>query len=382
MKQLRSQKSQASIHPASLPDFTDEFLKRVPLARAETIPSAWYSNSMFFDVDSAAIFSKTWQGVGYSDRLPNAGDYFLTEIAENPIIILRDDALQLRGFYNVCRHRGGPLATEDGNCPKVLQCKYHGWTYRLNGALRGVPDFNYVELFDKSDFGLVPVNVDVWEGLIFATLNPAPPPLATIFSGMAGRFSPISLDGLQFHSRVTYNIKCNWKIYVDNYLEGYHVPLVHPELNRLLDYRNYVTETFENYSLQYSPLKESNNVYGDNVDEAFYFFVYPNFMLNLFNNRLQVNIVRPISHCETEVIFDYYYKDLTSKRAKKTIAEDIEYSDLVQQEDIDICERVQKGVSSLAYDRGRFSVKRESGVHHFQELLKRSYREWRDEQKG
>lgn len=380
MKQTKPLKNNNSIQPESLADFSEELLSSVPLPRAETIPSAWYTDRNFLDVDNAAVFSKTWQGVGHVDRLPNVGDYFLTEIADNPVIILRDETSQLRGFYNVCRHRGGPLATEDGNCPKVLQCKYHGWTYRLNGELRGVPDFNYVELFHKSDFGLVPINVDIWEGLIFATLNPSPPPLEQVFAGMTERFSPISLAGLHFHSRVTYNIKCNWKIYVDNYLEGYHVPLVHPELNNLLDYRNYVTETFENYSLQYSPLKESSNVYGDNVDEAFYFFVYPNFMLNLFNNRLQVNLVRPVSHDETEVIFDYYYKDVTSERAKKTISEDIEYSDLIQQEDIDICERVQKGVSSLAYDRGRFSVKRESGVHHFQELLKRSYRDWRDAQ--
>ena len=198
-------------------------------------------------------------------------------------------------------------------------------------------------------------------------------PLQSLFKGIAERISPISFTAKQFFHRATYRVNCNWKVYVDNYLEGYHVPYVHPELFKLLDYQNYVTETFEYHSLQHSPFRQKDNPYGSDNDSAFYFFVWPCFMLNVLPNRLQTNLVVPGSHDWCTVIFDYFYDDIASEKAVKMIREDIEYSDKVQQEDIDICQRVQKGLASRAYTRGRFSVEMEQGVYHFQSLLKKAY---------
>lgn len=348
------------------PILREEDLKILPLEIAETIPSSWYTSSDMQKLEVDAIFAKTWQYVGRADQVRKTGDQFIAEIAGESILIVRGKDDVLRGFYNVCRHRGGPLATEDG-CATVLQCKYHGWTYALDGSLRGVPDWDRVELFDKSDFGLVPIRIEVWESLIFANLDNDAKSLAYYIDGIAERIAPINLSKYQFHSRLKYEVNCNWKVYVDNYLEGYHVPIVHPELMKLYDFNEYKTETFGWYSLQYSPLNGEENIYSSGDGDALYYQIFPNLMLNILPGRLQTNLVIPVSAEKCVVYFDYFYAEGTSG-AK--IKDDLEFSDAVQAEDIGICELVQRGLRSRSYDKGRFSVKRENAVHHFQSLLK------------
>jgi len=357
----------------TLPDLSDETLRSVPLERAETIPSSWYIDTRFHEFDREAIFAQTWQGVGHVGQAQRPGDRFPATVAGNPIVVVRDNGGTLRAFYNVCRHRSGPLATCPGNA-SMLQCGYHGWTYRLDGSLRGLPNFDRVELFDRGDYGLVPIHVETWQGLIFVNLAPNPEPLAEAIDGIVERIAPISLETKTFVRRVEYTVDCNWKVYVDNYLEGYHVPLVHPELMTMLEYNNYVTETFPRYSLQYSPLDAGTTLYGTAGGEAFYYFLFPNFMLNILPGRLQTNLVVPLAAERTLVVFDYFYDDVESPEALRIIEDDISCSDRIQREDIEICEHVQRGLRSWAYDRGRFSVACEEGVHHFQTMLKEAYR--------
>lgn len=346
-----------------------------PIERSETIPSRWYTDPSIGVIEQAGIFASTWQHVGHVSQVARPGDYMTALVAGNPVLLVRGKDNVLRGFFNVCRHRGGPLAVDDqGNC-NVLQCKYHGWTYLLDGSLRGVPKWERVDLFDKKDYGLVPVLVEAWEGLLFVNLqNVQPLPLTRIMEGISKRIHPISLQSKKFYKRVTYDVNCNWKVYVDNYLEGYHLPHVHPELCTLLDYQKYVTETREHYSLQYSPFTGKENIYASGDGQAFYYFVFPNFMLNILPNRLQTNVVLPLAHNKTRVSFDYYYDDISSPESLKLMASDLEYSDKIQHEDIVICELVQRGLESMAYDKGRFSVEMEQGVYHFQCMLKRAFR--------
>ncbi len=344
-----------------------------PLARSDTIPAAWQVEPRFDVLDREAVFGRSWQYVGPVSRAGAPGDHFLADVAGNPLIVLRGSDGTLRGFFNVCRHRAGPLAMCDGHAEKVIKCRYHGWTYRLDGSLRGVPSFDRVELFDKRDFGLVPVRLETWEDLVFVNLDAGGRPLAESVAGIVERIAPQRLAGKRFHTRVTYEVKANWKVYVDNYLEGYHVPLVHPELCKLYDYRSYVTQTFEHYSLQYSPLSGDANIYTSGEGDAYYYWIYPNFMLNILPGRLQTNLVVPTGPERCRVVFEYFYDDTESPAARKMIAEDIAFSDDVQREDIEICEHVQRGLASKAYDRGRFSVKFEEGVWHFHALLKRAY---------
>ena len=358
------------------PLFTEEETEILPLNQSETIPSNWCTSEEILNFELQAIFSKEWLLIGHVNQLNETGSYIIGEAVNNPVVVVKDNGNNFRAFFNVCRHRGGPIAIENG-CGKMLQCKYHGWTYTLEGMLRGVPRFDRVDLFDKKDYGLIPLNLEIWEGLIFVNLFDNPGKVNRQLQGISKKIMPYDLKTKQFHTRVVYEVNCNWKVYVDNYLEGYHVPFVHPELTKFLDYKEYKTEIFEKYSLQFSPLNDDFN-YLKKEGGAFYYFFYPNIMFNILPGRLQANIIIPVSFNKTKVIFDYFYDDNISEKALKIIFDDLQYSDKIQKEDIEICELVQKGLESKAYKKGRFSVECEEGVYHFQSLLKKSYKSHRN----
>jgi len=338
---------------------------------AETIPSKWYFDPFIFKTEQHQIFSETWQLVGSESKIPNLGDTLITEIGENPILVSRQPEGKIKAFYNVCRHRGGPLLRKNA-CVKSFQCKYHGWVYNRDGTLRSTREFDGVENFDFENHGLVSIHLESWMGLIFVNLSESPKLLDHYLSGIKERLDPLDFTDYQFHSRESYNIRCNWKVYLDNYLEGYHIPLVHPKLNTVVDYKSYKTELFEYYSLQSCPIDPEISPYGKTelgTDLAYYFTIFPNILLNIAPGRLQTNIVEPTGPTSCVVHFDFYFENPN----KTDLKSDFEFSELVQQEDIQICEDVQRGLESKAYDKGRFSVQSEKGVHHFQSLLKQHF---------
>lgn len=362
---------------AKLPDLSPMQVAIDPLPLAYTIPASWYTHDGFHEADLQMVMAQTWQYVGHLSQLAEPGDALYRTIADNPIVVVCDPEAELgvRAFFNVCLHRAGPLAVRKGCRRATFQCQYHGWTYFLDGMLRGVPDWDRVDLFDKADYALRPVRVAVWQGLIFVDLSGQAPALSEVMAGIETRIQPQSLVDKRFYRRDEYEIACNWKVYMDNYLEGYHIPIVHPELNRILDYRQYVVETAVHYSLQTSPFQAEDNVYsglGAEGHEAFYYTIFPNFMLNIVPGRLQTNHVVPLAANRCLVVFDYFYDEPVLAH-KEAIEAEIAYSDLIQKEDIEVCEQVQMGLQSRAYNQGRFSVKREKGVYHFQSLLKRFY---------
>ncbi len=344
----------------------------LPLEAASTLPGYAYADPEFHAFERETIFAKSWQLVSRAGKLKEPGDHVVAEIAGRPVILVRDEQGTLRGFFNVCRHRAGPLALVDGNA-RQLQCKYHGWTYTLSGQLRAAHEMQEAKAFDKNCIHLDAIEVEEWEGLVFAALRKPDAALQQLMAGIRERIHPIALGEFGFHSRVDYAVACDWKAYVDNYLEGYHLPHVHPGLNKLLDYREYTTQTAEWHSHQHSPLDGEQGPYA--AGEAHYYFIYPNMMLNILPGRLQTNRVLPVAAGRCRVVFDYYYADAVSAAALKMIEEDLAFSDEVQREDIAICERVQQGLESGSYKAGRLSPKRESGVHHFQELVRKAYRE-------
>ena len=362
--------------PAGIaPLLTDEALEEAPLARSKTIPSAWYVHPDFHAFDRDVVMARTWQYVGPAEHVRHHGDFMSDIIAGNPIVVIRDKEGELQAYFNVCKHRGGPLAMEECGHSKVLQCKYHGWTYLLDGSLRGVPRFDRTELFDKKDFGLDAVAVREWQGMIFCCLEPEKaPPFDEVIDGIVERIAPLEMASLDFHQRDRYDVRANWKVYVDNYLEGYHIPLVHPDLCDVLDFRSYQTDVMQHYSLQHSPFRDDDNIYGTPDEQAYYYFIYPNIMLNILPGRLQVNRVDAKGWNACQTVFDYYYTPDILAEDPDRIQADRAFADQVQDEDIDICERVQQGLESRAYDQGRFSYDLEGGVHHFQQCLKRSYR--------
>lgn len=354
---------------------TSKNLQSQTLALATALPAAFYTDASTPKLDAGAVFARSWQWVCHQSQIPDAGDYIVTNIAGLPLIILRSVDGSIKAFHNVCRHRAGPIALCDAKQAKVLRCKYHGWTYGLDGVLKSAPEMNNTENFDVSDIKLPEAKVAIWQGLVFVAADVAPE-FSSVVKGISERLGKQDLSDYVFHHRVSYDVNCNWKVYVDNYLEGYHVPHIHPGLNSLLDYRTYITETAEWYSYQYSPLESSEELYGSG--DALYYFIYPNTMLNILPGRLQTNRVLPIGVDKCRVEFDYYYQIEDGEKAQKRRASDISFSDEVQKEDVDICESVQIGLSSGSYTAGRLNPLRENAVHHFHELLRSAYSQIKD----
>lgn len=349
-----------------------EGLVAQPLSHARALPACYYTDPRMGALDASAVFARSWQLVCHQSQVAGVGDHVVTTISGLPLLIVRSDALTIRAFHNVCRHRAGPVASCDGKGAKALRCRYHGWTYGLDGVLKGAPEMGRTEDFEPSDILLPEVHVQVWQGLVFVATGDAPP-FTDLVAGIDARLGPDrSLDGFEFHHRASWEMDCNWKVYVDNYLEGYHVPHIHPGLNSLLDYRSYVTETAPWYSFQFSPLDSGDDLYGSG--EALYYFLYPNTMLNILPGRLQTNRVLPLGVDRCRVEFDFYYAPATTPEALARRAKDIAFSDEVQGEDVTICEDVQRGLASGSYEPGRLNPLRENALHHFQELLRHAYR--------
>jgi choline monooxygenase len=343
------------------------------LDHALALSSRFYVHPSAPALDARAVFARSWQLVCHQAQLAGVGDHVVVEIAGLPLVVVRSDETSIRAFHNVCRHRAGPLASCDGKGAKALRCRYHGWTYGLDGVLRGAPEMGRTPDFDPASIRLPEVRVRVWQGLVFVAVGEAPP-FERFVEGIDERLGPgRALDGFEFHHRASYDVACNWKVYVDNYLEGYHVPHIHPGLNSLLDYRSYVTETSEWYSFQYSPLESASELYGSG--EALYYFLYPNTMLNILPGRLQTNRVLPLGVDRCRVEFDFYYAPGGGEAALTRRAADLAFSDEVQVEDVTICEDVQRGLASGSYEAGRLNPLRENAVHHFHELLRRAYRD-------
>lgn len=343
------------------------------LSHASALPACYFTDSRMPALDSAAVFAKSWQFVAHDSQLPDIGDHLVTDIAGLPIVLIRDIEGALRAYHNVCRHRAGPLALCSGKAAKVLRCRYHGWTYDLDGVLKSAPDMAHAQEFDMSKIRLPELRVKIWQGLVFAGAEQAPS-FDDFTRGWDAQLRSLSPKMYVFHRRVSYQVACNWKVYCDNYLEGYHVPHIHQGLNSLLDYRQYTTETGDWFSYQHSPLQSDDALYGSG--DALYYFIYPNTMLNLLPGRLQSNRVLPmdVNHCQVD--YDYFYTNeaLTEAVLARRDA-DHAFADIVQQEDVEICQQVQRGLASGSYVAGRLNPLRENAVHHFHELLRRAYRE-------
>lgn len=340
------------------------------LAFAESIPSRFYLDPEILEQEGRKILRRTPQLVGRLDQVSESGSCFVADVLGESVLLVRDSSGTLRAFNNVCRHRAGPVVTANGRC-HVLQCGYHGWTYSLDGRLLGTPDFDDVEEFDRRQMGLRPLHAEVWEQFIFVCLE-GNASAAEFLGDIPARTSHCNIAGMRAVERRDYVIECNWKVYVDNYVEGYHIPIVHPSLMMELDYEHYRTVTSRYHSLQDAPIKggDSNRRYQptERQGEALYFWVFPNLMLNVYPDNLSTNLILPLGTEKTLTIFEWYFHETESDEARDRIRRTMDLSDEIQLEDIRICEAVQRGLRSSSYDRGRYSVKRENGLHHFHSL--------------
>jgi choline monooxygenase len=366
----------------SLDAIIDSYDPSAPLAEASTIPSSWYTDQRVFQLEQQTVFSGSWQFAARLDQLREPGRYVTTDIAGEPLVIVRGNDGELRGFFNVCRHHAAAVMTEPEGHATQMRCPYHGWTYSLEGDLKGTPDFTGVCNFERTANGLAPVEIATWEQWVFVRLKEkqipsldTPSPSLTEFLGsdLVGQIDGLELEKIHWIERRRYVLNCNWKVFVDNYLDGgYHVPHLHKGLDSVLDYSHYTIENGEHFCLQSSPIvnPETSNEVGAvrTGQRALYYWLYPNFMMNYYEGVLDTNLVRPLTLDRTEVVFDFYFADVSDAARKRNLAS-INVGDRIQREDLDICESVQRGLNSRAYHAGRLSVRREAGEHLFHRLL-------------
>ena len=263
---------------------------------------------------------------------------------------MRNSALSI----NVCRHHAAAVVPEPQGCAKQFRCPYHGWTYGIDGALKGMVEFDGVCDFSRADNGLVPIRVDTWENFVFVNLDGTPARYRDFWAPFLPLVAPLQLTKkMQFFDRRVYPLQCNWKVYVDNYLDGgYHVPHAHKGLSSVIEYTKYTIENFERSCLQSSPLSSDANseaeVASTRQGRAFYLWIYPNFMLNAYEGVMDTNLVLPLAVDKCAVIFDYFFGDI-SAAAEKHNRESVAVSEKVQDEDMAICDAVQQGLRSRAY---------------------------------
>ncbi len=345
-----------------------------PLAEASTPPAEWYIDPRIFELEERTVFTRSWQMVGRAAQVADAGQYISGEIAGEPILAVRGEDGILRGFFNVCRHHGAAVVAEPEGAAQVLRCPYHGWTYSLAGELRGTPDFAGVRNFDRGAHGLLPVETALWEHWLFAKIESGgPTPGKSFGDDLAERVRALDLKKFHWLERRRYTVECNWKVYIENYLDGgYHVPSIHRALHSVLDYQQYLIENGARFCVQSSPLiAEGADALTSRVrqgERAFYCWIYPNFMINCYGETMDTNLVRPLAVERTEVVFDYYFADV-SEGASELNGASISVSERIQDEDAAICRSVQRGLCSRSYRPGRLSPRREAGEHLFHRLL-------------
>jgi choline monooxygenase len=346
----------------------------LPLAEAETIPAAWYVDARVYELERRTVFARSWQMVGRVDQVREPGQYVTCELAGEPLLVVRGSDRVLRAFFNVCRHHAAAVMTEREGSARHLRCPYHGWTYTLEGELRGTPDFAGVCNFDRAQQGLVPVETAVWEKWVFVRLDAGGPSLESFLGDdLLGQVRALKLEGLHWMERRHYTFDCNWKVFVDNYRDGgYHIPYLHKGLDSVLDYSRYEIENGERFCLQSSPVvaegAEAQTGAVRTGDRALYYWIYPNFMLNWYEGVMDTNLVLPLGIDRTEVIFDFYFPDVSAAARERNLAS-IGVGQRIQDEDTAICKSVQRGLASRAYRAGRLSVRREAGEHLFHRLL-------------
>ncbi len=322
----------------------------------ETAPSDWYSDPGVWTVERARIFAAGWQFAAHESALAEPGAWCAETLAGYPVLLVRGDDGVLRGFHNVCRHRAGPLVKGDaGRCDGALVCQYHGWRYALDGRLRLARDFGPAADFDPRDFSLFPVRVENWRGLLFVAISEDAPHFVDFIAPLEARIGTRDWSDLKLAARREHVLACNWKTYVENYLEGYHVPVLHPGLDADIRSEDYRVTVEGRVALHDAPPREAG------VYDGVWAWVWPNIGVNIYQRGLMIERMSPVGHAQTRL--DYFYLTPGGEAvADATFA----MSDQVTAEDKWITERVQENLNAGVYCTGRLSPKHEGAVAAFQ----------------
>jgi choline monooxygenase len=335
------------------------------LRNATTLPASMYHDPAVYEHERRAIFAREWQLAGVRLDLQDAGDYIAHDVAGFRVFVIVGPDGALRGFHNMCRHRAGPLVTEPAGSCANLVCQYHGWSYDFDGALIAARDFGDAADFDPADYGLLPVQVEEWRGLVFVNLDPDALSLHAELAALFAECAELPVDALAYSHRVVHDLAVNWKTYTDNYSEGYHIPLVHPELNREVFAKHYQVHVHDHYCVHTAPARDGAIYAGT------WLWRYPNLALNLYPDGMTIERFVPTGPRSTQIVYDYFFADLSDASAGAN-ADKVRISGDVVDEDRRICEQVQRNLESGIYATGRLSPRHENGVFAFQQWVRDS----------
>lgn len=346
------------------------------IRKAHTPPPAFYTGEDWFARSKKEVFRSSWQLAGTATDIRSSGQVqphtLLEGFLDEPILFSRDANDAIHCLSNVCTHRGNLLV--EGACTaQHIRCRYHGRRFGLNGKFQFMPEFDSVENFPSAEDDLTAVPFDRWNDFLFASVQPKQA-FGVVFGDMIQRMSWLPVNEFRFDAALSrdYLVKANWALYCENYLEGFHIPYVHPSLSATVDYNTYATELFTWSCLQIATARGGVDAFAPPAGTpdhgksiaAYYWWVFPNLMFNFYPWGLSVNIVRPLNPGLTRVSFLTYVHD--ESRMGRGAGADL---DKVEREDEAIVETVQKGLESSFYKSGRYSPKREQGTHHFHRLL-------------
>jgi choline monooxygenase len=325
----------------------------------ETLPWAWYADPGQLSRERELIFAPSWHYVGHLGMVAEPGSYAAAQAGHVPVVLVRDRDAGLRGFLNVCRHRGHPVAEGSGR-RETLQCRYHGWTYGLDGTLRAAPRAGREPDFELGGIALRPVAVDTWGPLVFVNASLDGPPLAAALGALP---ESVPLDGLEFRFRDEFELAANWKVVCENYLECYHCAIAHPGFSRLVDVSPdaYRLEANGRVLSQFGPERETGAV-------GSFHFVWPNVTINVWPGgpNLSIGPVLPLEPGRTGRFLDYFF---APDADEAWVSELLELDAQVGREDRELVEGVQRGVSTGLVEHGRLLPESERLVARFQELV-------------
>jgi choline monooxygenase len=345
------------------------------ISKAKTPHTDLYTNPELFEQTKEKLFARSWQFIGDTDQVSEPGQMrpftLLEDCLDEPLVLVKDKDSSLHLLSNVCTHRGNILV--GGPCQSAhLRCRYHGRLFGLDGRFQSMPEFGEVQDFPSAADDLHSLPLVQWGKWLFTTLGDSAS--GPFLDEMMDRMRWLPLQNYVFHPDKSrdFIVKAHWALYCENYLEGFHIPFVHPALNGVIDFGNYTTELFRYSNLQLGMAKANEDCFDLPVSSpdhgkkvaAYYFFVFPNMMFNFYPWGLSINIVNPVGIRETRVSFLTYISDASKYNTGAGSG-----LDGVEAEDEEIVEAVQKGILSRFYRHGRYSVTREQGTHHFHRIV-------------
>jgi choline monooxygenase len=326
-----------------------------------TLPASWYRDPDVFARERREVFGREWLVFARADQVAAANATFASAIAGYTIGVARGEDGVLRGFHNVCRHRAGPLVADGpGSARGGFVCGYHGWSYRQDGSLLRARDFGDDAGLDPACFGLLEVQVAEWANLVWVNLDLSAPVFAEDTAVFTAEAAGFPLDAYRFHAEFHEDLACNWKTYVDNYLEGYHIPLVHPTLMREIDVSQYSVAVADRYCTHSAPARDGARNLGK------WMWRWPNLAFNIYANGMNVERIVPLGVDRTRVIYTFYFADVDDAAIDATIA----VSTTTLAEDRTVVEAVQRNLDAGVYDAGRLSPKHERALYAFQQLVR------------